>query len=159
MRLTPESVKRRADLVDKVRAKWLLNKANMGEWDKRRFAATEAIAIGRSGRAIVSEATGLSRSTVTRGIMDLEEGENRINQRKAGGGRLKAELKQEGLLEALKDIVLKADEEAERTRQRSNTSLRKISDELNRRGFKITPTTVGRILSEQKDARAWGWIR
>ncbi len=59
------------------------------ERSRRLWSATEALAVGHGGIALVERATGISRSTVTRGIQELKSGgavsPGRI--RKPGGGR------------------------------------------------------------------------
>jgi len=59
------------------------------ERSRRLWAATEALAVGHGGIALVERATGISRSTVTRGIQELKSGDavspGRIRQ--PGGGR------------------------------------------------------------------------
>jgi hypothetical protein len=55
------------------KGRWEFNKENLGEWDTRRFAASEATVIGYSGVSIVSEATGLSRNTIMRGIKEIND--------------------------------------------------------------------------------------
>jgi hypothetical protein len=81
----------------------------LDEQARRRFAAVEASSLGWGGVTLVSQVTGIARSTINRGIAEIKEnrsaGEGRI--RRPGGGRktkteedptLLADLK--GLLEA-----------------------------------------------------------
>ena len=55
----------------------------------RLWAATEALALGHGGIALVARATGMARSTISRGIQELESGEalNPDRARRPGGGR------------------------------------------------------------------------
>ena len=46
----------------------------LDEAQRRIWAASEAITIGRGGVAIVYRATGIARSTIERGINDIESG-------------------------------------------------------------------------------------
>jgi hypothetical protein len=61
----------------------------LDEQARRRFAAAEARAFGRGGVTLVSKVTGIARSTINRGIGEIEEnrsaGEGRV--RRPGGGR------------------------------------------------------------------------
>lgn len=63
--------------------------AELDERARRIWAATEAKAAGRGGIALVSRATGISLSTIARGLKELEAGETtgpgRV--RRPGGGR------------------------------------------------------------------------
>ena len=73
------------------------------ERSRRVWAATEARAIGHGGIALVERATGISRSTIQRGIRDLQSGETLAPERtrKAGAGRKRATATDETLLAAL----------------------------------------------------------
>ena len=63
--------------------------ATLNERQRRLWAGAEARQIGRGGINIVAKATGMSRTTVAKGVRELENeespGEGRI--RKSGGGR------------------------------------------------------------------------
>jgi hypothetical protein len=62
----------------------------LGERARRLFAAAEARALGRGGPGIVEAATGVARSTINRGIKELEIGVCEVRrQRVKGGGRKK----------------------------------------------------------------------
>jgi transposase len=139
---------KREKLVMQVRYRWELTKENMGEWDKRRFAAAEATTIGYSGVSIVSEATGMSRTTITRGMKEINDKKNVI-ERQPGGGRLKSEYKHEGLLDAL-DKLLEQNtfNDPKSSLQWTNKSLRTLSEELRKEGFMIGRSTVARLLKD-----------
>ena len=63
-------------------------RGGINERGRRRFAAAEATA-GRGGISMVSRATGLARSTIGRGLVELRDGgtldADRV--RRSGGGR------------------------------------------------------------------------
>jgi hypothetical protein len=62
----------------------------LGERARRLFAAAEARALGRGGPGVVEAATGIARSTINRGIKELEIGVSEVHrQRRKGGGRKK----------------------------------------------------------------------
>src|SRR5262245_60844596 len=87
------------------------------ERGRRLVAAAEAVAAGRGGIAAVSLATGVARSTIGRGIDELERGEDLIagRVRQRGGGRRSAVAKDPTLLadlEALVEPVSRGDPEA-----------------------------------------------
>jgi hypothetical protein len=79
----------------------------LNERDRRLFAASEARAAGRGGVAAVSRATGLARSTIGRGLADLQSGAvpSSTRVRRRGGGSKAATQTQPGLLDALRDLV------------------------------------------------------
>jgi len=62
------------------------------ERSRRIWAAAEAQALGRGGTAVVADATGISASTIRRGMREVAAGDPRIGTRtrKAGGGRKRA---------------------------------------------------------------------
>ena len=66
-----------------LRAKYKALAGELDERGRRIWAATEAKAVGRGGIALVSRATGLSISTIARGLKELEAGET------AGPGRIR----------------------------------------------------------------------
>ncbi len=74
-----------------LKAKFEVLAPALDERGRRLWAATEAKAIGHGGIALVSRATGVSYSTITRGLNELESGPppepDRV--RRPGGGRKK----------------------------------------------------------------------
>src|SRR5271168_2553122 len=82
----------------------------LDERARRLFAATEARAAGRGGVAAVSEATGVARSTIGRGLAELRSGNARLKDRirRPGGGRRPKAQIEPGLLDALEDLVQSA---------------------------------------------------
>ena len=72
-----------------IRFRYQLLSASLDERGRRLFAAAEARAAGHGGIAGVARATGLARSTIGRGLEDLEALELDAGKvRRAGGGRL-----------------------------------------------------------------------
>jgi hypothetical protein len=72
---------------DAIRLRWETLGSKLDERGQRLFAANEVQAAGYGALAIVSEITGLARSTINRGRNDLDEGPlpgGRV--RRAGGG-------------------------------------------------------------------------
>src|ERR1700719_896025 len=59
---------------DAIRARYNALGPFLNEGDRRLFAASEARAAGRGGIAAVSRTTGIARSTIGRGLMDLRSG-------------------------------------------------------------------------------------
>ncbi len=93
--------------IETVRAKYAVLAPELTERTRRLWAATEARALGYGGIATVERATGVSRSTITRGLRELELGETLGpgRTRRTGGGRKKATKKDPGLLKDLEALV------------------------------------------------------
>jgi len=77
------------------------------ERSRRLWAATEARALGHGGIALVERATGVSRSTIHRGLQELEAGEalDPERTRRSGGGRRSSAEKDPALLVDLDALV------------------------------------------------------
>jgi len=94
-----------------IRMRYEAVAGHLDERGLRLFAASEARAAGRGGIAAVSQITGIARSTIGRGLKDLE-GEaaewpyGRV--RRSGGGRKAATITQPGLRKALLQLVASA---------------------------------------------------
>ena len=125
----------------------------MDERVRRQWAATEAQTYGWGGLSAVSDATGMSRNTVRKGIAELKL---RKKSRKAvvgtrlrrkGGGRKCLTETDTGLLEALKLLVEPA------TRGDPMSALRwtckstaRLAEELTRQAHPVGAWTVGALL-------------
>ena len=71
-----------------IRFRYQLLSASLDERGRRLFAAAESRAAGHGGVAGVARATGLARSTIGRGLADLDGLELAAGKvRRAGGGR------------------------------------------------------------------------
>jgi hypothetical protein len=121
---------------------------HLNEVQRRVVAGAMSTALGHGGKSAVAEASGMSRNTVIKAEREVLAGiEPSVRQRAAGGGDIKAEVKQPGLLEALDELV------GPGTRGNPMSTLRwtskstaKLAEDLVRQGFSITDDTVGRIL-------------
>jgi hypothetical protein len=125
---------------------------NLDEKGLRLFAASEALAAGRGGIVAVSEATGIARSTIGRGLKELAAQDNAAPQnrvRRTGGGRKAAVVKQPGLIEALTKIIqsaIRGDPEAKLLWV--SKSLRHLSDALKQEGYTASHTVIRRLLRD-----------
>ena len=121
----------------------------LDERARRLFAATEAHAAGRGGVAAVSKATGVARSTIGRGLAELQSENARLTRRirRPGGGRKPKIETEPGLLEALEDLVepaIRGDPEA--ALLWVSKSQRHLARALAERGFTASQKLVGRLL-------------
>ena len=75
--------------VETLQTKYEALAPALAERSRRLWAATEALALGHGGVALVARATGMARSTISRGIQELQTGEplSPDRSRQLGGGR------------------------------------------------------------------------
>lgn len=124
----------------------------LDEKSKRLYAAAESKVLGRGGIAIVSKATGISRTTISSGLKELNSNNtvdtHRIRQK--GGGRKKAVLKvPEIKIELAKLIEPALRGEPDSPLMWTSKSLRHLSDELKAIGINVSHNLVGEILNEE----------
>jgi hypothetical protein len=74
---------------------------------RRRYAAAETLAAGHGGISAVSQITGVARSTIGRGLVELRESATTEPDRvrRPGGGRKPLTLKDATLLDDLRSLV------------------------------------------------------
>jgi Rhodopirellula transposase DDE domain len=89
-----------------IRQRWDAVGSKLDERGRRLFAAAEVQAAGYGGLKIVSEVTGIARSTINRGEDDLDAPPLAKGEvRRAGGGRRAMAVLDPGLIPELKRIV------------------------------------------------------
>jgi transposase len=124
----------------------------LSESQRRLVAASDAEFIGRGGVVAVSKASGMSRSTITIGMKELQSGtfgdSGRI--RKKGGGRkalleINSSLEQD--LDWMVSPVTRGDPESPLLW--CSKSLRNIAEALQSKGHKVSHNAVGNILKEK----------
>ena len=121
------------------------------ERSRRMWAATEARALGHGGIALVELATGVSRSTIQRGLRELEAGElfDVSRERRPGGGRKPAQEKDATLLADLDALVEPtASGDPESPLRWTAKSVRALSKALHALGHEVSHTTVAELLHE-----------
>jgi hypothetical protein len=96
-----------AEIVEGIETKFNALVGDLDERGRRRWAASEALALGYGGITAVAQATGLSDRTIRNGIKELE-GEAPLpsgRQRRSGGGRKPLEHSQEDLVDVIDRLV------------------------------------------------------
>jgi len=123
---------------------------HLNEMQRRVVAGAMAAGLGRGGKSAVAEASGMSRNTVIKAEREVSVGiEPSDRQRAVGGGDIKSEVKQPGLMSALDELVHPETRGNPMSFLRwTSKSTAKLAEELVRQGFKITDDTVGRILKD-----------
>jgi hypothetical protein len=135
-----------------IRMRYEAVAGHLDERGLRLFAASEARAAGRGGIAAVSEITGIARSTIGRGLKDLD-GEaaewpyGRV--RRTGGGRRAATVSQPGLRRALLHLVASATRgDPQAALLWVSRSQRHLAAALAEQGYRVSANLVGRLLKD-----------
>ena len=139
---------RDTDLEALLVAKFVVMAPVLDERGRRLWAAAESAALGYGGDSVVSAATGLSRTTVRAGRLELAAGVTTGGRiRRPGAGRPDIEQTQPGVTEALNLLVEPL------TRGDPMSPLRwtcksaaKLAGALTTQGWPVSATTVGRLL-------------
>lgn len=124
----------------------------LNEAQARWYAASEAITRGRGGIKAMESLTGMSRTTILKGIKELQSEDSLVGQgraRRPGGGRKRLEHEDPQLTQALERIM----EENTAGDPMSlllwtNKSTRTIAEELGRQGHEVSHVTVQRRLHD-----------
>ncbi|MCD4741475.1 MAG: ISAzo13 family transposase [Desulfobacteraceae bacterium] len=129
-----------------------LLKPFLNEKSIRLFGAAEAKVLRHGGIQVVSEQTGLSRTTISKGVQELKNSEkipvSRI--RKKGGGRKTIVEKMPQTESALAKLIEPALRgEPDSPLLWTSKSLRKLSAELKLQGFNVSHNYIGEILKEK----------
>ena len=139
------------DMQDKY-GPWLKVWSSANEIQKRQIAAVKALELGWGGITTVETLTGMSHTTIRKGIQELQNVDEikRKRIRRIGGGRKKIEIKYQKVIEYLEKIMDKNTAGDPMSLLKwTNKSTYKISEELKKVGYDICPNTVGRLLKEQ----------
>lgn len=129
----------------------------LDEKQLRLYVAAEALAIGRGGISLVSQASGVSRPTITSGCKELSEEGARKNAtgrasgriRKAGGGRKRTVDLDKTLrsdLESLIEPVTRGDPES--PLRWTAKSVRNLAENLKALGHKTSHRMIAEMLQE-----------
>lgn len=142
------------EAVKLIRERYLQIRDSLNERSRRLFVANEAKSFGHGGRKAASKATGMAISTIARGMSEIDTINSGIEEikdvnriRSKGGGR-KPKEEEEGLLDALKDIVESSTcGDPESPLLWTSRSQRNLSKALEERGFKACQSIMGRLLN------------
>jgi transposase len=128
---------------------------SMDERVRRHWAATEAQAYGWGGVSAVSNATGISRKTIRKGIAELalrgQAPDEPLTQRlrSPGGGRKRLTENDPQLLERLEQMVDPSTRGDPMSPLRwTCKSTQELAQALTKQGHELSPRTVGRLLNE-----------
>ena len=124
----------------------------LNEKQSRLYLANEALSYGWGGITLISNLSGKSQKIIQLGVKELkkeiqEAPENRI--RREGGGRKREKEKQQGLENAILDIVeAHTVGDPMRVIIWTSKSVRNIQEELQRQGFKVSHELIRQILQQ-----------
>ena len=138
-------------LISQVKKRHQVMCEHLSEKEKRIWAASEAITIGRGGDTIVFEATGISRVTISKGKKEIKSKDiispGRI--RKSGGGRKNLTKKYPRIvndLDTIIDPVTRGDPQS--PLRWTCKSTYKLAEALKAKGHLISQKTVYSLLQE-----------
>ena len=131
-----------------IRTRYAAVKSRLDERGRRLFVAAEKAAAGYGGTAAVSRATGVARSTITRGAKDLVDAASiAVRVRRKGAGRPLASKADPTVLEDLRRLVEPATlGDPMRPLMWVSKSREKLAAALRAMNHAISANTVGKML-------------
>lgn len=139
-------------VLDQLALKFEVVLPHLNERQRRLLMAAEARLLGHGGVRAVARVAGVSESTVRKGVFELEDGGDVLPDgrvRRQGGGRKSIEEQDSQVLPTLLALVEPDERGDPQSPLRWTTkSLRRLAEELARRGHQVSPPTVGRLLRE-----------
>jgi Rhodopirellula transposase DDE domain len=134
-------------------SRWLRVLRTFNEAQARLYVADKALDLGRGGISRLSELTGMSRTTITKAIRELESKKKLVAEqgwiRGPGGGRKKVEEGDGNLLGELQRILEETTAGDPMSELRwTNKSAQAMAAEVTRRGHPVSDKTVVRCLRE-----------
>jgi hypothetical protein len=143
-----------AQVIERIQTKYRSLGPEMDERLRRQWAAAEAQEVGWGGISAVSEATGMSRTTIMGGLRELALPEeervieaNRI--RRPGGGRKSLTESDPGLLAVLESLIEPATRgDPESPLRWTCKSTRRLAEELTKQEHPVSARTVAKLLWE-----------
>ena len=145
-----------AQVISRIRRKYRSLSPEMDERLRRQWAAAESREIGWGGISAVSQATGMSRTTITAGVRELELSKkervieaNRI--RRPGGGRKSLRETDPGLIAVLESLIEPSTRgDPELPLRWTCKSTRRLADELTKQDHPVSARTVAKLLSDEE---------
>ena len=133
-----------------IEQRWKADGSKRDERGRRVFAASEARAAGRGGVASVSAITGLARSTIGRGLKDLDAPPLPAGRvRREGGGPRPLTDRDPSLLADLERLVEPATRgDPERALLWASKSHDKLASALGEQGHAVSPNSVRKLLAK-----------
>ena len=140
-----------ANLVDAVARRYAVLRPHLSEFQRRLWLGAEAAELGPGGVAIVAEACGVAADTVRRGRKEAADGTGPGlgRSRRPGGGRKRAEDRDEQLIaafESLIDPVTRGDRMS--PLRWTAKSIRALTGALRDRGHTVSDIVTRRLLRE-----------
>jgi len=140
--------------LGRIRRKYRSLHMVMNERLRRQWAAAEARDLGWGGVTVVAQATGLSRTTITAGLRELDlparqRAAEAARVRRSGGGRhplIQTDAGLRAALEALIEPTTRGDPES--PLRWTCKSLRRLAEELTGQHHPISPNSVAALLHE-----------
>jgi hypothetical protein len=122
----------------------------LNEKQSRQYLAAESCSIGWGGKTLISRLSGVCRQSISRGEKELLTPELNVPEGKircSGSGRKKEIDKQDGLTDAIKEIVEPHTAgDPEKILIWTSKSVRNIQESLNAKGYKISHESVRQML-------------
>jgi len=136
------------NLVRRTREKYLRVSESFNELSRRLWAANESISLGYGGVEVVSLATGISRPTIEKGIMEIVDKDYpKDRTRREGGGRKELSYMNPGIMVKLRQIVdpsISGDPQS--LLLWVSRSTRRLSEEMANYGYTVSHTKVRNLL-------------
>src|ERR1700739_129970 len=141
-----------ADLVESVARRYAVLRPHLSEFQRGLWLGAEAAELGPGGVAIVAEACGVAADTVRRGRKEAADGTGPGlgRSRRPGGGRKRAEDRDEHLIaafESLIDPVTRGDPMS--PLRWTSKSIRALTGALRNRGHRVSAIVPRRLLRER----------
>jgi transposase len=133
-----------------VRERYQRISSHLDEKSRRLWCANESVAIGFGGVSLVSQATGVSRTTIIEGKKEITGGKDvpKDGVRRKGGGRKRKTDTDKTLTQSVEKLVdAETRGDPESPLKWTSKSTRKIADVLNKTRMRASHTLVSRILS------------
>ncbi|MFQ5705799.1 MAG: ISAzo13 family transposase [Gemmatimonadales bacterium] len=132
-----------------MQRRYELLKGHLGERERRCWVGAEALAYGRGGVAVVSEACGISPTTVRAGKREVQRAGSQ-RARRPGAGRKRLKEKDPTLVAKLEELVSPATRgDPESPLRWTSKSLRRLAEELRAAGHPVSADVVADLLKEQ----------